>query len=131
YQLSDIVESGVGLFEYLDDPIGHRVFGDPRGIAQFAENQIGGTLVIGHVLLFDALVNGGFDGSAEARAHIDAVGPEGEGGHQAAPVSDPAAGDHGDGYPAGCGRNQHEPGDIVLARMTGTLEAVDGDGVDT
>ena len=70
------------------------------------------------------------DGAHEARAHVDAVGAQRQRGDQAAGVGEAAGGDHRDLDLLGGGRDQHQPGDVVLAGMAGALEAVDADAVD-
>ena len=65
----------------------------------------------------------------EAGAHVHALGTQCQRGDQAAPIGHAAGGDEGDRQFVGRARQQDEVGDVVLARVTAALEAVDADRV--
>src|SRR6476619_2827980 len=69
-------------------------------------------------------------GAHEPRAHIDAVGAEGKRCHQASTVGEAAGGDHRDVDLGGRRGEQDQAGNVVLAGMACTFEAVDADAVD-
>lgn len=66
-----------------------------------------------------------FNGSAEARSHIDAVRAQRQRRGKPAPVAKATAGDHGNRQLVGSGGDQDQAWNIILARMPGTLKPVD------
>ncbi len=69
-------------------------------------------------------MNRRFLGRHESRAHVDAVGAEGEGGHQATGVGHTAGSHKRDLELIGGSRQQDHVRDIILAGMATALEAV-------
>ena len=65
----------------------------------------------------------------EPRAHVDAVGAEGESGDQAARIGHAARRHERDLQLLGNPRQQDHVGDVVLARMAAALEPVDTDRI--
>ena len=109
--------------------IGHSVLGHASGVVQGAEDQIGRALVVLDHLLLHLVVDVGFLGGAEARAHVDAFGTQGEGCHEAACITEAAGGDHRDLHLVGGSRDEDQAGDVILAGMTRTFETVDGNRI--
>src|SRR3546814_9303575 len=80
--------------EARDDFVGHTVGGDATGVLEAAEDQARSAFVVADDELLDLVVDRRFNGRAEARTHVDAVGAKRECGCQTATITDSAAGDH-------------------------------------
>jgi hypothetical protein len=87
-------------------------------------------LVVGDDLFLDQLMDRALFGAHEARAHVDALGAERQGGDQAAAVAEAAGGDHRDPHLVGGYRDENKPGRIVLAWMARALKPVDRNRID-
>lgn len=73
----------------------------------------------------DVVVDGRFDRAHEARAHVDALGPERQRRGEPLPVREAAAGDEGDLQALPGPAQQDEVCDVALAHVARALEAVD------
>src|SRR5712671_5638694 len=71
-----------------------------------------------------------FLSGTESRAHADALGAERERGDEPTAVRKPTGGQNRNFHLLGRRRNQDQAGDVVLARMTRALKAIDRDGID-
>ena len=80
--------------------------------------------------LLDVVVDGGLERAHEARAHVDALGAQGQGRGQTLAVGEATGCD--EGYVEGLARagQEDEVGDVGLADVAGALEPVDGEEVD-
>ena len=125
HQMTQIVDGGATPALDRHDFTADGIARHARGIAQRAEDQFGGALVVGNDLLLDSLMNRTLDGAHEARAHIDSLGTKCQRRNQSACITEAARGDHRDLDLVGCSRDQDEAGCVVFAGMAGTFEAID------
>lgn len=79
----------------------------------------------------DVVVDGRFERAHEARAHVDALGPERQRCGEPLPVREAAAGDEGHLQALPGPAQQDEVCDVALAHVARALEAVDGEEVHT
>jgi hypothetical protein len=76
-------------------------------------------------------MNRSLDGGAKARSHVDPIGAQAQSRHETAAVAEATRSNHRNLHlVGGCG-NQNETRNVILARMSGTFEAVDRNCSDT
>src|SRR5690606_32992916 len=113
-----------------DHFVGYNVFQHTTAVVQRAKNNIGVALGFADHHLLDVVVYRRLDGGAEARAHVDALGAQCQRRRQTTPIADAARSNHRNFQLFRRSGNQHQPADIVLARVAGALEAIDADDID-
>src|SRR3569832_1080179 len=128
-EFADLLEGRAFLF-HRDDLGGDRVFGDARGVAHGAKDQLGFALVVGDDALLDVLMDRAFLRAHETRAHVDAFGAKRKRRDEAASVAEPAGGDHGNFDLVGRHRNQDQARRVVFTGVTGAFKAVDRNRID-
>ena len=131
HQSRDLLEGHIIPVSALDLSELHRraVLEDPRGVLQRAHRHVRVDLGrLDHALL-EALRPDALLRDAERGADVDAAGAEGEGGGELGAGGDATRADVRDGELLRADGLEHEVAHVVLARVSGALEAVEGDDV--
>ena len=128
-QFLHVAEPGIGLGEAADHFFADRALPNPGGILEFAEDKKTAALVIVDIGLFDIVVDRCLLRGTEARAHVDSVRAQRQRCNQTAPVTEATRCQHRNLHLVRGRRDQDQSGNIILARMTGTFEAVDRNDV--
>jgi hypothetical protein len=125
--LADIIDGQARPFLLLDlKQLRHTgIVQHPLGVAERPHDEPCIALIRRDEGCLDLIVDRGFLRRDEAGSHVDAIGSQGERGHQPAAIADAARCQ--ERYRQGVGRagQQDEVGDIVFSGMTATFEPVD------
>lgn len=120
----------LALLFNLERVEGNLVLEQAAGVAPPSQQQSGVVLIALDNGLFDVLVHRGLDGSHEPCAHVDTRCTKQQGSGQAVAIGKTTTSNEGDLEGLTGSTQQNEVGDVALANVAGTLEAVNGQEVD-
>jgi len=130
-EVTNVLDRRGGALVALDgeDFLDRRIAQYPLGIAQWPHDQARLQFIRRNQRLLDIVMRRRLLRGNEPRAHVDAVGPEGESGDQTARIGHAAGSHERDLQLLGNPGQQDHVGDVVFARMAAALKPVDTDRI--
>lgn len=115
----------------LKSVLGHLVSEQAGSVLPPTQHKSGISLLRLDDSLLNILVNRSLDGAHEASTHVNTLGTESQRSSQTVAISETTRSNERNAEVLTGTAQENEVGDIVLADVTGTLEAIDGEEINT